>query len=122
MLSCNEFLLRLEELSNLENGWLNAEGTGIEKENLNWFADIFENNYNAALPLPYLYPTPSGGIQAEWSFDDWDMSLNIDLDNKSGFYQALHHNSGGGIEERFDLTKYDDWQKLNQNLAETFKV
>jgi hypothetical protein len=113
---------RLEELSNLENGWLNGEGTGMKKENVTWFADIFETNYNPALPLPYLYPTPSGGIQAEWSFENWDISLNIDLNDKSGFYQSLQLDSDDVIEARFDLTKDNDWQVLNQKLADIFKV
>jgi hypothetical protein len=113
---------RLEELSNLENGWLNGEGTGIKKEHLIWFADIFENNYNPALPLPYLYPTPSGGIQAEWSFETWDISLNIDLNHKSGFYHSLNHNSDEEMEASFDLTKNSDWQMLNQKLVAIFKV
>lgn len=113
---------RLEELSNLENGWLNGEGVAMKKEDLTWFADLFENNYNPQLPLPHLYPTPIGGIQAEWFSPTHDISFTIDLTNKSGFYQAMNRNSDEVNEITLDLKKDSDWQLLNQHLSEIFKV
>lgn len=113
---------RLEEFSNLEAGWFNGEGVGMKKEDLTWFAEIFENNYNPVLPLPYLYPTPLGGIQAEWSFESHDISLTIDLAHKSGFYQSLDHNTDNPIEHTLNLVSDADWKLLNKNLADIFKV
>lgn len=113
---------RLEELANLEAGWLNGEGVAMNREDLNWFAELFENNYNPALPLPHLYPTPLGGIQAEWSSEAYDISLNIDLTEKIGFYQSLHHSSDDVNEATLDLTNESDWQLLNQNLTGIFNA
>lgn len=113
---------RLEELSMLEAGWLNGEGIGMKKEDLAWFAELFENNYNPALPLPYLYPTPQGGVQLEWTFENHDISLNIDLVKKSGFYQSLNQITDTVIENTLNLTSDIDWKLLNQNLTEIFKA
>lgn len=82
---------RLEEIGLLQEEWLNGEGIAPKKEALDWFAKIFESNYDANLPLPYLYPTPQGGVQAEWIIDKYDISLNIDFINKSAFYQSLNN-------------------------------
>jgi len=112
----------LKDLASLENGWLNGEGIGMDEERLIWIANIFESNDNPTLPHPYLYPTPSGGIQAEWSDDNCDISLEIDLQTKTGYYHSLHHDTGDIIEDRYDLTSDSDWQILNQQLADIFKV
>jgi hypothetical protein len=113
---------RLEELSNLDNGWLNGEGIALKKEHLNWFSDIFEENYESSLPLPYLYPTIDGGVQAEWAMEDYDISLKVDLNKKSGFYQSLKHSTDDVIEATFDLSQNADWQSLNQKLVDIFKA
>lgn len=82
---------------------------------------IFENNYHPTLPLPYLYPTPSGGIQAEWHFKDWEISLNIDLYTKTAFYQSFNQKTDTTTESTFDLNKDDGWKNINQSLIAIFK-
>ena len=112
---------RLEELASLEPGWLNGEGIALQKENLDWFAEIFETNYDPALPLPHLYPTPTGGIQAEWSSFTHDISLNIDLPKKSAFYQSWNRISDELDELTLKLSEDSDWQLLNQKLTQLYK-
>ena len=72
--------LRLDELAKLEDGWLDGKGKAPAKEKLEWIADTFESSFDTGLSLPHLYPTAEGGVQAEWSLNDWEVSLDIDLE------------------------------------------
>lgn len=81
--------LRLEELSDLKDGWLDGRGFAPSWAGLQWLVYAFEKNYDISLPLPYLYPTPEGGIRAEWSLNDQEISLEIDLETRKGAFHAL---------------------------------
>jgi hypothetical protein len=107
---------RLKELSLLQNGWLNGEGVAPKKENLDWLLGAFENYYDSTLPIPYLYPTVDGGIQAEWTNEHYDVSLNIDLKTKKAFYQELNHDTDATEETTLLLNRGEDWQLLNNKL------
>lgn len=108
---------RLNELSKLENGWLNGEGIAPKKEHLLWFSEVFEDNFDTALLLPHLYPTVNGGLQAEWSIAGYEISLNIDLAQKTATYQSVHESTGEVDEVLLDLDRMQDWQTLNHKLA-----
>ncbi|HEY0274369.1 MAG TPA: hypothetical protein VGC22_14345 [Chitinophaga sp.] len=113
---------RIEELAKLEDGWLNGEGVAPARQGLQWFSDIFENNYEPTLPLPLLYPTIEGGIQAEWASSKWDITLTINLNDYTGFYHCLNLNSDKTEEYEFDLKQLENWQLLNQKLNTTLKA
>jgi hypothetical protein len=64
---------RLETFSHLREGW--AHGTGVAPD-----ADLVERAYailaralveSDKIPLPSVFPTPDGGIQAEWLTEAW---------------------------------------------------
>lgn len=107
---------RLEALAELEEGWLDGKGRAPDKTQLAWLSTAFDTLYDPTLPLPYLYPTAEGGIQAEWSLDDWEISLEIDLAKQVAEWQALNPNTRECREESLNLTKPEDWQALNQKL------
>ncbi len=113
---------RLNEISLLQDGWLNGGGIAPKKEDIQWFSVVFENSYDSSLPLPYLYPTINGGIQAEWINGDHDVSLNIDLESKKAFYQALNHTNDNVEELTLDLKRREDWQLLNKKLLTILKA
>jgi hypothetical protein len=113
---------RLEEIALLEEGWLNGEGVAPKKVDLDWFAEIFESNYDTSLPLPYLYPTPQGGLQAEWTTDKYDVSLNIDFTNKVAVYQALNLLTDEADDLKLKLTEKADWQTMNSKLINISKA
>lgn len=69
---------RLDELGQLEDGWLDGEGQGpnelniiLIKQRLQTLVEQFD------VPIPYLYPTVDGGIQAEWSLGSWEVSATF---------------------------------------------
>lgn len=108
--------LRLEELASLKDGWLDGKGQAPTMEKLRQLATLFDTNFDADLPLPHLYPTPDGGIQAEWSLGDWEATLEINLDTKTGEYQALNLSDRKTHEHILPLSTSDGWKALNEAL------
>lgn len=108
--------LRLEELAALKDGWLDGKGQAPAPKKLQQLAALFEANFDADLPLPHLYPTPEGGIQAEWSLGDWEASLEINLDTQAGVYQALKLSDRQSYEHILSLNSVEDWKTLNEAL------
>lgn len=108
--------LRLEELANLQDGWLDDKGRAPKPEELNRLAALFDANFDADLALPYLYPTAEGGIQAEWSLGDWETTLEIDLTTFKGEYQALNLVDRQTQDQVFDLALPSGWASLNDAL------
>jgi hypothetical protein len=111
-----DVFLRLEEISTIKNGWLNGEGLAPSKENLNWFATMFEGHFNMNFPLPYIFPTPSGGIQAEWTIHNVEISLTVNLDSKVSLYHQLNHNDDLELSDEIALDEPESWEKLNSYL------
>lgn len=108
---------RLEELAELQNGWLDGKGIAPNPENLRWLSKEFDTKFNPSLPLPYLYPTAEGGIQAEWSLkNDWEISLEIELDSRQAQWQAFNLITQQCEECEWNLGSSDSWQALNQAL------
>lgn len=65
----------LTELLNLKDGWLDGQGfapsmAAVEtaRECLPLVEAILEDRV-------YIYPTPEGGVQAEWSTENWSFDL-----------------------------------------------
>jgi hypothetical protein len=109
--------LRLAELGELVDGWLNGEGLAPKRDGLQWLSEEFERSYDFDLPLPHLYPTPEGGMQAEWMFGREDVSLNIDLNRKVGIYNRLNLDTDDAEDAEIALDDDTGWQKLNELLT-----
>lgn len=110
--------LRLEQIAAMQDGWLDGKGRAPAKDKLEWLADAFDANFDSDLPLPYLYPTAEGGVQAEWSLNDWAVTFEIDLDKKAGEYQALNLKDQTCTELQITLAEHDGWSQLNQALKQ----
>lgn len=113
-----DLTLRLEQIATLKDGWLDGQGHAPASDKLEWLGNAFDSNFDADLPLPYLYPTAEGGIQAEWSLGDWSVTLEINLDAQQGEYQALNLKDQTCAELRISLAHGDGWTQLNQALKQ----
>jgi hypothetical protein len=96
--------LRGEDVSHLENrlemfAKLEAEplDDGDEsplsvppsKEGLAWLRHLLLSAMaSGRLPLPYLYPTPEGGVLAAWSHSPWEASVEFNLQTKTADLHA----------------------------------
>ena len=111
-----DIALRMEEFEHLQDGWMDGEGITPKKEELEWFVETFEQFYDASLPLPALSPTIDGGIYAEWSISCYDVSLEINLPEKSAVYKSLKLCNDEQAELFFDLSTDKGWQLLNKKI------
>ena len=100
---------RLNEFRLLKDGWLEGEGRAPHSEGLDWFATQFEQRYPADLPLPHLYPTPDGGVRAEWSGGSNVIVLEIDLGHHSASWLWFDRDSDAEHERELDLDGAEDW-------------
>ena len=85
---------QLDELRRLEDGWAdgihhpsgwgNGYGKAPSHDGLDWLVAKFAAEYPDDLPRPYIYPTPEGGIHVEWALGTIDISLEVDLGERTG--------------------------------------
>ena len=88
--------VRLDEFARLRPGWLDGKGLAPPDYGLEWLAGAFDMYYPDDAPLPYLFPTPEGGVRAEWSLPPLSPSLDIDLATRQGRATALRTRDGVG--------------------------
>ena len=117
---------RLESLKTLKDGWADGSnlpaqwGEGHGKapgpEGLAWLAGRFLARYASDLPRPHLYPTPEGGIQAEWSMGPNEASLEIDLDAHAAEWHCLNVDTNRADERTISLDDDNAWEWLATEL------
>ena len=81
---------RLEKFRRLKDGWLEGGGLAPDHAGLDWLTNTFQRAYPVDLPLPHLYPTFGGGVQAEWLIQSYDVSLEIDLFSRHAEWHSLN--------------------------------
>lgn len=94
---------RLAALGELGPGWLDGSGAAIPRPTLVRLATLLRDAEGQGLPRPYLYPTPEGQIQAEWSFVGAEVSARFDDD--AGFISCVgvHTQTGAQRDEDIDV-------------------
>ncbi len=107
---------RLDELRLLKDGWLEGGGSAPTSAGIDWLSDKFTRDYPENLPLPFVYPTPEGGIRLEWSIDSHDISLEIDLKRHVAALHVLNLNSDEEHEEELRLDEPAEWARLIQQI------
>jgi hypothetical protein len=110
---------RLEEFTFLKNGWYNNEGKTFDNNKLNKFSLLFERLYNLESHLPNLYPSPEGYLHFEWETDDYDISLDVSLDeNFSSQFQTLSFIDDSESENTYNLINEGEWDALHVALKQ----
>lgn len=108
--------VRIEELKPLREGWLDGKGVPPSREGLDWLADAFDLNYPEDLPLPYLFPTSSGKMLAEWSLKPWSPTVEIDLATKQGLWHSLNLDTDVESSKVLNLSHSEDWKQLADEI------
>jgi hypothetical protein len=104
-----DFTTRLTELRTLKDGWLEGEGLAPDPAGLDWLAGMFEKCFPDDDPVPYIYPTPEGMVQAEWSFYPNDIGMVIDPKAHRGEMYCLNLKTGKDRVDTLDLDNRADW-------------
>ncbi len=100
---------RLDEFRDMKDGWLEGEGVAPSMDGLDWLASTFDRHFPDDLPLPYLYPTPEGGVEAEWSLGSQSVIFEIDL--------ATHRDDWLCFDKQSDC---EDTRLLNLDTADSW--
>ena len=112
----------LELLKELKNGWLDGEqGVAPDHNGLDWLGNTFIRYYPDSLPLPYTYPTPEGGVQMEWLFEntEFEFEFAVNLSTRRGeWFRYETSNDDKDIICKINLEKSDDWEKMIKNMEE----
>lgn len=108
---------QIDDLRLLKDGWLEGQGKAPSQDGLDWLSQAFKNYYSGDLPQPYLYPTEPGGVQAEWSLDQNEITLEINLAEYAGYFHALHVEDDTEKTRNLDLGSETHWIELKTLIA-----
>ena len=110
---------QLDDFRLLKSGWYDGEnGVPFHAQELDWLTATWEWLQPDSVALPYIYPTVSGEIQAEWSFGHHEIVLKIDLKKHHGHWHYMNMESENNDEERtLDLDIPEEWNWLFQRLT-----
>jgi hypothetical protein len=73
---------RLDELASLNAGWLDGEGVRPDAHALERARRMLADLLTFEVPRPRVFATPEGGVQAEWTVSDREISLTFEPDGK----------------------------------------
>jgi len=110
---------RIEELSDLEDGWLDCGGRAISKCGAKKISDLFTRFYDDKLPLPHIFPTEVGNLQAEWSFKSKEVLLKINLETLGAECTIIDIERDSDEEHILDLSDEKDWSEFNSIILES---
>ena len=119
---------QLEDMKYLEDGWADGMQSATEwgkqygiapsPEGLDWLAVQFRAHYARSLPRPYLYPTPEGGVQAEWSLGANEVSLEVDLTSHIAEWHCINLQTDSSSEHVLGLDDEAAWGWLDREIRE----
>ncbi len=101
---------RLDEFRNINNGWINGGGFSPNHNELDWLSARFERYFPDDLPLPYIFPTPEGNIEVEWSIGRCSIIFEIDLDSRQGDWLRFDKQSDEEDARFLDLDDDGKWK------------
>ena len=117
LLEHNDVGARLDEFRSLRQDWLDGTPAQVPSpDGLDWLTHAFELNYPGDLELPFLYPTPEGGVLAEWTVGQLEISLGINLEQQSGEWHALNMINDEESSTRLNLKDRASWKWIADQL------
>ena len=110
--------LRIAQLSDLQNGWYTESSPALEQSLLESVRDLVINIIATGdIPSPFIYPTPEGNVQIEWSFPSWEVSFVVSP-NGSIDIHTTHLESDRGRDREVHMDESDAIPTLRELLLE----
>jgi hypothetical protein len=109
--------VQLETLRRLRDGWLDGAGVAPPEGLLHRVRDWFNEHLTDDTPLPRLFPTPEGGVEAEWVIDRQDVSLEFDPQAQRVEWHALDLDTRAVEERTVSLSDADGLRDLGQHMV-----
>lgn len=114
-----ELVKRLDELAELEGGWLDGDGVALDSNQLAWVSEKIAGHFPERVPLPIIVPTPQGNILLEWSLPGHP-SVDIFLNESTAEFHSFGVNDVE-VEREFSLTDDNAWEQFFAFLSEQLK-
>lgn len=95
---------RLSQLAALEIGWLDGDGAPPTQKALSLAERVLTELLAMEVPSPRAFPTPDGGIQAEWTIGHREVSVTFE---PHGSLYALSVNTASGTSDERVLDSED---------------
>lgn len=111
-----ELVKRLDELSELKDGWLDGDGLAPDADLLALVSEQFASHFPERVPLPAIVPTPQGNILLEWVFPGHP-SVDIFLSESIAEFHSFGVD-GVEIEREFRLGNDQAWGQFFAFLSE----
>ena len=108
---------RLDEFRDMKDGWLDGDGIAPAHGGLDWLAESFERWYPDDAPLPFTYPTSSGGVQFEWSAGGQEISLEVDLRTRQSVWHRLDIAALSDDERELNLEAAENWKWIGAQIV-----
>ena len=109
---------QIKRLQDLQYGWLNSDEPALDKDGLAWLGNALKSKITfTTQTLPHLYPTETGGVQAEWRLGDLAADLEINLDTRQAIWGWSNLSSTDYGERALDLNSEDAWRWLAKELS-----
>jgi hypothetical protein len=96
---------RLCELEELGQGWLDGDGAPVAPGALRHARETLADLQRLRVPQPRLYPTPEGGVQAEWTSGRFEISITFEPD---GSLYAVGVDTASGDESELESANAKD--------------
>jgi hypothetical protein len=103
---------RFDQLASLNAGWMDGEGVPPSDAVLRRARRILADLLSLDIPRPRVFATPEGGVQAEWSVGDHEISVTFEPD---GRLYAVSVNLASGKTDEPELTA-DDAEQIARLL------
>lgn len=107
---------RCVELLDLAPGWLDGEGRPPSRKLLDLVGEWLEAHQRKDGQQPRLFPTPEGGVEAEWRIGRLDLSIEFDPSSATAEWHALELDQGTVDEQRVALQDEPAMQALGIKL------
>lgn len=109
--------VQLESFRQLRDGWLDGQGVALSQELLARIGTFFNDHLNDDAQLPRLYPTPEGGVEAEWLIGRLDLSIEFDEVNGHVEWHAMDLDTGETEEKSIDFDDAEALEDLGRMMA-----
>jgi hypothetical protein len=106
------------ELLELAPGWLDGEAVAPTRELLELVGAWLDEHQLQDLEQPRLFPTPEGGVEAEWRIGRLDLSIEFDPSSGLAEWHQLDLDSGAVVEQQAQLQDNPGMRELGIKLQQ----
>jgi hypothetical protein len=108
-------IVQIEQLRHLPAGWLDGKGAPPSGQLLDKISSWLESHLRGE-QLPRLYPTPEGGVEAEWLIGRLDLSIEFDPGRNTVQWHAMDLDRNTVEEDTVTLNDPEKLQALGKKL------